>query len=71
MWTGWAAIGQSPETVWIYRSRVHWRRFPLTRTETGYVLCDDQGKPFQEAGTLEDLLQAVEAVPGLQPVVQD
>lgn len=71
MWTGWAAVGQSPETVWIYRSRAHWRRFPLTRTKTGYALGDDQGRPFREAATLEDLLKAVEAVPRLRAADQD
>lgn len=71
MWTGWAAIGQSPETVWIYRSRAHWRRFPLTRTKSGYALGDDQGRLFREAATLEELLKAVEAVPGLRIADQD
>lgn len=71
MWTGWAAVGQSPETVWIYRSRAHWRRFPLTRTKDGYALGDDQGRLFREAATLEELLKAVEAVPGLRLAGQD
>lgn len=71
MWTGWAAVGQSPETVWIYRSRAHWRRFPLTRTETGYALSDDRGRLFREAASLEDLLRAVEAVPQLRIAGQD
>lgn len=71
MWTGWAVVGQSPETVWIYRSRAHWRRFPLTRTKTGYALSDDAGRLFREAATLEDLLRAVEAVPGLAGGDQD
>lgn len=66
MWTGWAAVGQSPETIWIYRSRAHWRRFPLTRTPAGFALSDDQGRLFREAESLEDLLRAVEAVPALQ-----
>lgn len=71
MWTGWAAVGQSPDTVWIYRSRAHWRRFPLTRTETGYVLSDDRGRLFRQAASLEDLLRAVEAVPQLRIAGQD
>lgn len=71
MWTGWAAVGQSPDTVWIYRSRAHWRRFPLTRTETGYALSDDRGRLFREAASLEDLLRAVEAVPQLRIAGQD
>ncbi len=71
MWTGWAAVGQSPDTVWIYRSRAHWRRFPLTRTEAGYALSDDRGRLFREAASLEELLRAVEAVPQLRIAGQD
>lgn len=71
MWTGWAAVGQSPATVWIYRSRAHWRRFPLTRTEAGYALSDDAGRLFRQAASLEELLRAVEAVPGLVGPPQD
>jgi hypothetical protein len=33
MWTGWAAAGESPEQVWIFRTRAHWRRFPLVKTD--------------------------------------
>jgi len=65
MWTGWAATGERPETVWIFRTLTHWRRFPLTRTETGYALSDDRGNLFREAATLEELLAAVEALPQL------
>lgn len=71
MWTGWAAAGQTPDTVWLFRSRVHWRRFPLTRTETDYALSDDLGRLFREAGSLEDLLRAVEALPALRVSAQD
>lgn len=71
MWTGWAAVGQSPDTVWIYRSRAHWRRFPLTRTETGYALSDDRGRLFREAASLEELLRVVEAVAQLRIAGQD
>jgi hypothetical protein len=69
MWTGWAAAGERPEVVWIFRTLTHWRRFPLRRTDTGYALSDDRGNPFREAATLEDLLRAVEAVPqlGMRP----
>ena len=71
MWTGWAAAGEAPEHVWIFRTRAHWRRFPLTKTARGYVLADDHGRRVFRAPTLADLLQAVEAVPGLDAVVQD
>lgn len=71
MWTGWAAAGEHPETVWIFRTLTHWRRFPLTRTDTGYALSDDRGNLFQEAATLQDLLQAVETVPQQDSAAQD
>lgn len=71
IWTGWAASGDFPEIVWLFRTRAHWRRFPLTRSEAGYVLSDDRGQVFREAATLDDLLKAVEAVPSLQPSGQD
>lgn len=71
IWTGWAAAGEQPETVWLFRTRAHWRRFPLTRTQSGYMLCDDRGQVFREAATLDDLLKAVEAVPSLQVPGQD
>lgn len=66
MWSGWAATGERPATVWIFRTLTHWRRFPLTRTRTGYALSDDSGNLFREAGSLGELLQAVEAVPQLR-----
>jgi hypothetical protein len=71
MWTGWATAGEAPEHVWIFRTRAHWRRFPLTKTARGYVLADEDGRRVFRAPTLADLLQAVEAVPGLDAVVQD
>ncbi len=71
IWTGWAAVGQTPDTVWLFRSRVHWRRFALTRTETGYALSDERRRLFREAGSLEDLLRAVEALPALRASPQD
>ena len=63
MWTGWAAAGGTPEEIWIFRTRAHWRRFPLTKTETGYALSDEKGKRSVTASSLADLLQAVEAIP--------
>lgn len=71
MWTGWAATGERPETVWIFRTLTHWRLFPLSRTQTGYALRDDQGNLFREASTPEGLLAAVEAVPRLSTPRQD
>lgn len=67
MWTGWAAAGESPEQVWIFRTRAHWRRFPLKKTRNGYALSDETGRRIIRAETLEGLLGAVEAIPGLDP----
>lgn len=71
MWSGWAAAGETPDTVYIFRVLTHWRRFPLTRTPSGYALSDDRGNLFREAATLEDLLRAVEAVPRRNAAAQD
>lgn len=71
MWTGWATAGEAPEQVWIFRTRAHWRRFPLTKSAKGYVLADEKGRRMFRSATLEDLLQAVEAIPGLADTVQD
>ncbi len=71
MWSGWAAVGERPETVWIFRTLTHWRRFPLTRTEAGYALSDDRGNLFREAAKLADLLRALESVPRRSETHQD
>lgn len=68
VWTGWAAAGETPHEVWIFRTRAHWRRFPLRKTETGYALFLESGRRIASAATLEALLQRVEAVPGLRLV---
>ncbi len=65
MWTGWAASGEAPEQVWIFRSRAHWRRFPLVKTSRGYALSDEKGRRVVRAASLQELLAAVEAIPGL------
>ncbi|MEZ5946414.1 MAG: hypothetical protein R3C13_04445 [Hyphomonas sp.] len=67
MWTGWAAAGESPDQVWIFRTRAHWRRFPLKKVETGYTLSDEKGRRVIRAASLQELLSAVEAIPGLDP----
>ncbi|MEX1250236.1 MAG: hypothetical protein WEA77_03475 [Hyphomonas sp.] len=71
MWTGWAAAGERPETVWIFLTLTHWRRFPLTRTRAGYALSDDRGNVFREGATLQDLLLAVEEVAQPDGAAQD
>lgn len=68
VWTGWAAAGEAPEEVWIFRTRAHWRRFPLRKTKEGYALHIETGRAVAEASTLEALLAEVEAIPGLRLV---
>lgn len=68
MWTGWAAAGESPEQIWIFRTRAHWRRFPLVKTEAGYALSDEKGRRTVRAASLQELLSAVEAIPALNRV---
>ncbi len=71
MWTGWAAPGHQPEHVWIFRTRAHWRRFPLSKSERGYSIADERGRTVARAKTLEDLLRRVEAIPGLDAGAED
>lgn len=66
VWTGWAAAGEAPDEVWIFRTRAHWRRFPLRKQGGAYVLLDERGRPLARARTLETLLARVEALPGLR-----
>lgn len=69
VWTGWAAAGDTPEEVWIFRTKAHWRRFPLRKTDDGrYALHIESGRKVAEADTLEALLQRVEAIPGLKVI---
>ncbi|WP_300377703.1 hypothetical protein [Henriciella sp.] len=65
VWTGWSASGAEPDEVWLYRTRAHWRKFPLRKNETGYALFDERDQKVAEAVTLQDLLHAVESIPGL------
>lgn len=69
VWSGWAAMGREPEEVWIFRSRNHWRKFPLTKKIDGYALSDERGASVAEAETLTALLEKVEAIPGLRRMV--
>jgi len=67
VWTGWAAAGDTPEEAWIFRTKAHWRRFPLRKTDDGrYALHIESGRKVAEADTLETLLKRVEAIPGLK-----
>ena len=65
VWTGWAAAGERPDEIWIFRTRAHWRRFPLRKSSSGYALLDEEGTRVARADTLEVLLARVEAIPRL------
>ncbi|MEM1037517.1 MAG: hypothetical protein AAGI14_12235 [Pseudomonadota bacterium] len=65
VWTGWSAMGAEPEEVIIYRTRAHWRKFPLRKTDTGFTLHNERGTELAKAKTLKSLLETVEALPGL------
>ncbi len=66
VWTGWAAAGERPERIWIFRTRAHWRRFPLIKRGKRYCLLNEEDRVVAIARTLADLLTRVEAVPGLE-----
>ena len=65
VWTGWSASGEAPEEITLYRTQAHWRRFPLRKSNGEFVLFDDRGTEVARSTTPEDLLQQVEAIPGL------
>ena len=65
MWTGWAAAGRKPEQIWIFRTRAHWRQFPLSKTDTGYAIADERGLVVARAKSLKALLRKVESIPRL------
>lgn len=66
VWTGWSAIGDMPEEIILYRTRAHWRRFPLRKSTTGYVIYNEKEHIVAEAETLAALLRSVETIPGLK-----
>jgi len=65
VWTGWAAAGDEPEEVLIFRTRAHWRKFPLRKTEAGYALFDERDSRVAEEIDLRALLEAIDTLPGL------
>ncbi|MDG1827509.1 MAG: hypothetical protein P8H62_14720 [Henriciella sp.] len=65
VWTGWSATGEEPEEIVLYRTKAHWRRFPLRKSNSGFVLYDDKDTEVAKADSLTDLLTEVEAIPGL------
>jgi hypothetical protein len=71
VWTGWSAAGSEPGEVWLYRTRAHWRKFPLRKTQDGFALFDEKDSQVASAETLHDLLTAVEGIPGLAQTNDD
>jgi len=65
VWTGWSATGDEPEEITLYRTRAHWRRFPLRKSNAEFVLFDDQGAEVARSKSPKHLLEQVEAIPGL------
>ena len=66
VWTGWSAAGDEPEEIILYRTRAHWRKFPLRKTEDGLTVFDDQDHPVANATSLAELKSEIEAIPGLK-----
>lgn len=65
VWSGWAATGEQPREVWIFRTKAHWRRFPLKKDAQGYALFDERDRRVARASTLAGLLKEVEGIPGI------
>ncbi|MEL7040399.1 MAG: hypothetical protein AAGL90_02675 [Pseudomonadota bacterium] len=65
VWTGWSACGEAPVEIILYRTRAHWRRFPLRKSKGAFVLFDDHGVEVARSQSLDELLAQVEAIPGL------
>jgi len=65
VWTGWSASGETPEEITLYRTRAHWRRFPLRKSNGEFILYDDRGTEVARSDSPDDLLMQVEAIPGL------
>lgn len=65
VWSGWAASGDHPREIWIFRTKAHWRRFPLIKMDEGYALFDERDRQVARAATLERLLRKVEVIPGI------
>lgn len=66
VWTGWSANGEEPDEIILYRTRAHWRKFPLRKTEDGLTVFDDQDQPVAKAASLQELSSQIEAIPGLK-----
>ena len=65
VWTGWARPGDRDDEVWIFRKKANWRRFLLGKSRTSYFLFDEKRRVVARATTLEELMAAVDAIPGI------
>lgn len=65
-WTGWAMSPDTPEEVWIFRTRANWRQFILKKEAGKYVLVDDFHQCEASFNSLENLAERVTQVPALK-----
>lgn len=71
VWSGWAFPGHTDDEVWIFRNKANWRRFTLCKSRTAYFLYDEKRRIVAKAGSLDDLLSNVDAIPGInEPLEQ-
>jgi hypothetical protein len=65
VWTGWSAFGEAPDEVIIYRTRAHWRKFPLRKASPNFSIFTEQGEKLAVFSNLEQLTEMIESLPGL------
>ena len=65
VWTGWARPGNRDDEIWIFRKKANWRRFLLAKSRTAYFLFDEKRRVVAKAGSLDALMERVDAIPGL------
>ena len=65
VWTGWAFPGDRDDEVWIFRKKANWRRFTLCKSRTMFYLYDEKRRVVARAGSLEELMAEVDAIPGI------
>ena len=64
-WTGWAQIEAESTILWVFRKRANWRRFVLRCTPSGYCLEDERGDDYRYLTALQELPDAIAAMPTL------
>jgi len=65
VWSGWAAVAEEPETIWLYRQRQNWRRFELLKDANHYILTDEAGSKIGSSTQLSEVLCDLEVAPPL------